>query len=74
MDKIASLFGIWRRTLYRISQEYGLMDLYNFTRVSNHDLDGQVSCIKQFMPDAGQSMVKGAEEFMFLFLEYKKVS
>lgn len=37
------------------------MDLYNFTRVSNHDLDGQVSCIKQFMPDAGQSMVKGAD-------------
>ena len=58
--KIASLFGICRRTLYRIRSEYGLMDPYNFTHTSDHDLDHQVSSIKQLMPEAGQSMVKGA--------------
>lgn len=71
--KIASLFGICRRTLYRIRQEYGLMDPYNFTCISNHDLDGQVSRIKQFMPDAGQSMVKGALEGRGIHVSFSRV-
>lgn len=50
--KIASLIGICRRILYRIRSEYGLMDPYGFTHISDHDLDGHVSAIKHFMPDA----------------------
>ena len=59
--KIA-LFGICRRTLYRIRSEYGLMDPYNYTHISDYNLDRQVSSIKQLMPEAGQSMVKGGRQ------------
>lgn len=50
--KIASLFGICRRTLYRIRSEYGLMEPYNFTHISDNDLDSHISSIKNLMPEA----------------------
>lgn len=71
--KIASLFGICRRTLYRIRSEYGLMDPYDFTRISNQDLDRHVTHIKQFMPDAGQSIVKGGLEGRGIHVSFSRV-
>lgn len=35
------------------------MGPYNFTSISDSDLDHQVSLIKNLKPEAGQSMVKG---------------
>lgn len=57
--QIASLFGISRRTLYRIRSEYGMVDPYDFSDISDRDLQARIASIKQVMPDAGQNMVKG---------------
>ena len=36
--------------------EYGLTDPYDFTHISNQDLDHHVTHIKKFLPDAVQSI------------------
>ncbi len=71
--EIASLFGICRRTLYRIRSEYGLMDTYNFTNIPDRDLDRQVTLIKNLMPEVGQSMVKGALQARQIYVSFSRV-
>ena len=52
------MFGICRRTVYCIRSDYGLVDSYNVTRISDFDLEYQVGLTRNLMPEYGQSFVK----------------
>lgn len=58
------MYGVSRRTVYNIQCELGLTSLSTprFTDVSNSELGGIVTEIKQGFPDIGQSMLKGMLE------------
>lgn len=58
-QRIATCFGINRRTLYRHRQALGLQPL-RYTVLSNHDLDRTVSHIQQNTPNAGEVYVLGS--------------
>ncbi len=49
------------------------MDPYNFTHISDCDLDRQVSSIKQLMPEAGKNMVKGALQGRGIHVSFSRV-
>lgn len=68
--KIASMFGISRRTMYNIRSELGLTESQfpRFSVISDNDLKSIVSDIKQGMPDIGQSMLKGALESRGIYI------
>ena len=57
--KIAALFSVSRRTLFSVRAEYGLVDLQQFTDISDQELDASVTEIKTRMPDSGQNIVRG---------------
>ena len=59
--KIASLYGVSRRTLYNIRFDLGLAGTAydNFTPIADSDLQEIVRDIKTLMPEAGQNMVRG---------------
>lgn len=58
-QRIASCFGINRRTLYRHRQALGLQPL-RYAVLSNHDLDRTVTHILQNTPNAGEVYVLGS--------------
>ena len=62
--KIATMYGMSRRTMYNIRCELGLTSANSprFTVISDSDLKAIVTEIKQEFPDIGQTMLKGMLE------------
>ncbi len=59
--KIATMYGVSRRTMYNIRSELGLTQIEcpRFSTISNGELVSIVSEIKCDFPDIGQTMLKG---------------
>ena len=57
--QIASMFGVCRRTLYAIRDEYGILSAGRFTQISDDALRHQVQILKQEMPEIGYNMMRG---------------
>ena len=61
-EKIASLFGVCRKTLYNIRSSYGMIesnDIFNFTTISDEQLCEKAMKIKHDMPEIGYNMLRG---------------
>ena len=61
-EKIASLFGVCRKTLYNIRSSYGMIesnDSFNFTTISDEQLCEKAMKIKHDMPEIGYNMLRG---------------
>lgn len=57
--RIASMFGVCRRTLYSVRIEYGIVSTGGFTQISDDALRHQVQILKQEMPEIAYNMMRG---------------
>ena len=60
-----------RRTLFSVRAEYGLVDIQQFTDISDQELDESIANIKTRMPNSGQNIVRGTLRAQGISLECK---
>ena len=74
VDCIAKLLCVSASTVNRRMREFGLSARQNYSNATDQELDNAVQRIKNEMPTAGYSMVKGRLKSMGIHVQWRRVT